>query len=278
MIAFEAARAAILATLEGFATGDPRIEALWLQGSLARGDADAFSDIDAYLAVRDQAFDTAWEGRQALLNQLGGVLAWSNAVVPGMTAVHALMEGGVRLDLFFERASTAPRTPRPVAKALVDKTGLVARFDLSWQASPDEVGRMVQTVIRMTRQGATWPLRVLGRGQWPALARMELDLINAQLAQLIAVRLDPANYYRNANALAMQLPQAERMRLAALTDRALAALAARDAVALKAVHLEVQNALVEEGRAACAALGVDYPIPEASERAVRDLIDRAWPP
>lgn len=34
---------AVLAALEAFAGGDPRIEALWLQGSLAGGGADPFS-------------------------------------------------------------------------------------------------------------------------------------------------------------------------------------------------------------------------------------------
>jgi shikimate kinase len=49
-----------------------------------------------------------------------------------------------------------------------------------------------------------------------------------------------------------------RARLAALTGDALAA-------------------LVEAGRAACAALGVDYPITEVGEREVRAMLDRDWP-
>jgi hypothetical protein len=48
---FEAARAACLDALSAYAQGDERIEALWLQGSLARGGADSFSD-NAYLAIR----------------------------------------------------------------------------------------------------------------------------------------------------------------------------------------------------------------------------------
>src|SRR6185437_7285383 len=50
---FEAAREATLAALVALAGADPRIAALWLQGSLAAGGADPFSDIDAYLAARD---------------------------------------------------------------------------------------------------------------------------------------------------------------------------------------------------------------------------------
>jgi hypothetical protein len=46
---------------------------------------------------------------------------------------------------------------------------------------------------------------------------------------------------------------------------------------LKAVHLKISDALVAEGRAACAAPGVDYSIGAAEEVEVRGLIGRAWP-
>ena len=275
--AFETARDDVLVTLTSLARADPRIEALWLQGSLATGAADPFSDIDAYLAVTDAAFDEVWTERDAWLSRLGGVLASSDATTPGLKGVHALMFGGARLDLFFEKASAAPGMARPVAMPLVDKSGIASRLDLTWQAPVPLVGRIVQTIIRMTRQGATWPLRVLGRAQWPTLAMMELDLINGQVAQLMAVRHDPANFYRNAFSVQLLLTPEEREQLAQLTADALAALSARDAAALKIVHLRVLDALVAEGRGACAALGVDYPVGEAAEREVRELLERAWP-
>jgi len=274
---FETARDDVLAALTTLAQADPRIEALWLQCSLATGRADSFSDIDAYLAVNDVAFDEVWTEREAWLARLGGRLTTSDATTPGLRAVHALMVGGARLDLFFEKASTAPGMARPIAKPLVDKSGIDSRLDLTWQAPVPLIGRFVQTIIRMTRQGATWPLRVLRRGQWPTLAMMELDLINGQIAQLMAVRQDPANFYRNAFSVQLLLTPQEREQLAELTADALAALGARDAAALKLVHLRVLDALVAEGQRACEALGVDYPISEAAEREVRDLLERSWP-
>lgn len=274
---FEIAREATLAALRACADEDPRIEALWLQGSLATGEADPFSDIDAYLAVRDPDYDGVWEDREGVLARVGGALAWSNATTPGLAAVHALMTGGVRLDLFFEKASAAGAAPRPAVRVLVDKGGIAARLRLDWEAPTPVVARIVTTIIRMTRQGATWPLRVLGRGQWSTLAKMELHLINEQIAQLMAVRRDPANFYKNPNALALLLSDEERAELDDLTSGALAALAARDAAALKPLHLRIGDALVREGRACCAALGVAYPIDAANEQAVRDLIERSWP-
>jgi predicted nucleotidyltransferase len=274
---FETARAAILAALTAWSEADPRIEALWLQGSLATGQADPFSDIDAYVAVTDNAFDDVWAERATVLDRLGGALAWSPATTSGLSAVHALMIGGARLDLFFEKASAAPSAPRPIAKPLLDKTDLVARLRLDWQAPAPVVARIIQTIIRMTRQGATWPLRVIGRGQWPTLAMMELDLINAQLAQLMAVRHDTANFYKNSFSLAPLLTAEERELLAQLTADALSALAARDAAALKPVHLRLLDALVAQGKGACQALGVDYPISDEDEAEVRALIERSWP-
>src|SRR5271154_4443739 len=126
---FETAREVAAAALVAWADSDPRIEALWLEGSLATGAADPFSDIDAYLATTEGAFDEVWGEREAVLERLGEVLVWSPATVPGLTAVHALLGGGARLDLFFEKASEAQAKPRPVAKALVDKTALVGRFN-----------------------------------------------------------------------------------------------------------------------------------------------------
>jgi hypothetical protein len=272
----ESARAAILATLQACAAADPRVEALWLQGSLAAGGADPFSDIDAYLAIADADFEAVWAEREALLAALsGGALVAATA--PALMAVHALMAGGVRLDLFFERASAVGEAARPAVKVLVDKTGIAARLKPGWTASPPSVARIVTTIIRMTRQGATWPLRVLGRGQWGTLAKIELHLVNEQLAQLLAVAHDPANFYKNPNALTQLLTDAERAQLDDLTDAALAALTARDAAALKGVQLRIHDALVEAGRAACATLGVAYPIDTASEAAVRELIETNWP-
>ena len=174
---------------------------------------------NAHLAVNDADFESRWSERANLLTRLGGALAWSDATTPGLAAVHALMAGGARLNLFFEKASAVGAAARPAIRMLVDKAGVESALKLGWQAPAPVVARSITTIIRMTRQGATWPLRVLGRGQWPTLAKIELDLINAQLAQLMAVRrdglwtrpveverLDPDDVYDRAGALLRAMP------------------------------------------------------------------------
>ncbi len=129
----------------------------------------------------------------------------------------------------------------------------------------------------MTRQGGAWPVRLLHRGQWSSFAMMELDLINAQIAQLMAVQLDPGLFYTNPFNVPRRLQPEQRAQLDALTDRALDALVRRDPTALRDVHLNVYDALVREGRAACAALNIPYPSTDVGDAAIRAFFVREWP-
>jgi len=255
----------------------PSIRGLWLQGSLACGESDPFSDIDAYLAIDDDAFEAMFSERESFLRRVGPILAWANATTPGLKCVHALLTGGVRLDLFFEPASRVSEQERPTAKVLVDKGDLATALRLGWRAPMDAIGRVVSVIIRMTRQGGTWPLRVIRRGQWSTFAMMELDLINAQVAQLMAVQIDPALFYQNTFSLSRRLRPDQRAELDALTDSILEGVARRDRAALLQTHLQVLDALVREGRAACQSLGIVYPVTDEGDVGLRELLEAAWP-
>jgi predicted nucleotidyltransferase len=270
-------RHAALDALAAFVSRDPRIEGLWLQGSLARDDADPLSDIDAHLSVRDAAFDEVFGGREALLSSIRPIIAWSDGTAPGLRLVHALLDDGVRLDLCFETAARVADQKRPAIRMVVDKGDLAARLNLDWEAPVDVIRRIIEVTVRMTRQGGTWPLRTLRRGQWSTFAMMELDLINGQLAQLMAVQTDPANVYQNPFSLYRRLDGVQQTTLDGLTTDALAALTNRDLSAMLAIHLKVFDALVHEGRKACAALGVAYPVAREGDAKLRRLLQDAWP-
>jgi predicted nucleotidyltransferase len=270
------ARDEVLAKLKAITVGRDELRGLWLQGSLARGDFDPWSDIDAYLAVADDALSAVWNERAAFLEEVGPALAWSDATMPGLKAVHALLRGGVRLDLFFEAASTVGAHARQPFRVLVDK-GEMASLQAGWSPPRTLIGSIIAVIVRMTRQGGTWPLRVLHRGQWSTFAMMELDLINAQIAQLMAVQIDPGLFYQNPFAIHRHLRQEQRDVLDALTAKALTALSARDLDALRLIHLDVFDALVAEGQAACASLGVPYPVSADGEQELRRLLENTWP-
>lgn len=275
--AFIAAREAALTRLRALVEEDTRIVALWLQGSLADGSADPLSDIDAYIAVADEHFDAVYAARQDVLRAIAPPLAWSNATTPGLTAVHALLEGPVKLDLFFERASRISAAKRPAAKVLVDKTGATAALDFSYEPPRALVRLVLDMMIRMQRQGALWPLRLLMRGQFATFAMMELDLVNRELALLMALQVDASLYHANPFSLARHLPRSHQEELETLTTDALAALSSKDLAAAKAVHLRVFDALVREGRAACAIYEIDYPIGVGADAKLRDLLAQHWP-
>ena len=271
-----ARRDAVLARLVELAKADRRIAAVWLQGSLARGNSDPYSDIDAYVAIDEEDIAQMWDGRAELLAKIARPLAWSDATSPGLMAVHALLEGGVKLDLFFETTAQLDQSLRPAVHVLYDAEGCTPRLLTGFDAPTEAIGYIVGIIIRMTRQGATWPLRLLHRGQWSTLAMMELDLVNAQLAQLMALQSDPAHFYMNPFSFYRLLNEHQKAVLDRLTQRALVATTHRDAEALKEVHLDVYDALLREGRAACAALGAPYPLDAADERELRDLLEREW--
>ena len=269
-------REALLDRLIEVVKADPRLHAVWLQGSLARGDHDAYSDVDAYLAVDDAAFDAVWSERAALLARIARPFAWSDATAPGLKAIHALLENGIKLDLFFEPVSKVAEQKRPAVYMLHDCADCAPRLLAGWEPQVGTIAHIVSTIIRMTRQGATWPLRLLHRDQWSTLAMMELDLINGQVAQLMAIRNDPGNFYMTPFSYYRLLTPEQQAEIDRLTHRALFAVTHRDGTALRDVHLEVYDTLIREGRAACATLGAPYPLNDADERDLRALIDKEW--
>lgn len=274
---FEERRARLIEQLTALVREDDRLVALWLQGSLADGSADPLSDVDAYIAVRDDDFEAVYGERLAIVRALGDVLAAMDATAPGLRAVHALLAGPVKLDLFFERVSAVANLTRPAVRLLLDKDGVGGRLRTDWQPPVEATARLIGATILGTRQGAAWPLRLLHRGQWSTFAMTELDLINGQLAQLMLVRADPSLRYRNPFTVYRHLRPEQQAELDSLTDAALIALSAHDLAALRDVHLRVVDALVREGRAACAAMSVPYPMQAEADAAIRDLYVREWP-
>lgn len=106
---------------------DPRVLAAWLVGSLANGDADAFSDVDLRCAVADEAYEDVRETWRALVDRIAPTvsvrplpgLAGGVCVTPGWLrfdlVVHAASDLDVRECLpLFDRAGLLPE-PRPVS-------------------------------------------------------------------------------------------------------------------------------------------------------------------
>lgn len=262
---------AVIARLTQVAHDDERIVAAWLQGSRADGSADDFSDIDLYLAVRDDAY--ASFDKLAFIEQAAPVLV--HAGIGGLNAVVCLLEGPVKLDFFVERASASPELPRPAVLPLVDKTGLAARLKTGWQPDDRAVAAQIDALVRGTFQGASWPVRLLRRGQWMTHAFSELTLIHSMIVPLMLVQRDPRAFARNPMTRERLISDDERRGVDALAGEVLRALAGRSLAAAYDAHLRILDVLSPVARAACAAHGLAYP--DAAEQEARAFYAREWP-
>jgi hypothetical protein len=259
----------VIESLTQAARADPRVTAAWLQGSRADGSADAFSDIDYYVAIEDDAANAF--DKLGFIRQVAEVLVHSELF--GQYGVACLLEGPVKLDFFVERASTADQVPRPAVKLLMEKAPLMLKT--GWEPSRPDVAREVDSIIRATLQGASWPVRLLGRGQWMTHAFSELTLIHNVIVPLMLAQHDARAFHRNPMTRERLLTDEQRTEVDSLTHDVLTALAARSAHASLQAHLRIVDAIGQAGRTACAAFDLEFP--EAAEREARNLYEREWP-
>ena len=85
----------LLTQITDYLASDPRIMAAWLFGSLGRGDADEWSDIDIFVVVTDESLQDVVAQRQQFVTQIGKVLL---AVEAPQNAPH----GGGYLMTFYD--------------------------------------------------------------------------------------------------------------------------------------------------------------------------------
>jgi hypothetical protein len=110
-------RDALLASVGAALRAEQRVVAAWLAGSLGRGDADALSDLDLWVIVRDEAIDAiaadprafvAGAGEPCLVIEApqnappGGAYLFTH--FPGDTGAH-------QVDWYWQAASRAARPP-----------------------------------------------------------------------------------------------------------------------------------------------------------------------
>jgi len=259
----------VIKSLTEAARADQRVLAAWLQGSRADGSADAFSDIDYYVAVEDEDFNSF--DKLEFVSQVAQVLV--HAELFGQYGIACLLEGPVKLDFFVERASTAPQLPRPAVNLLMEKTRVMLKT--GWEPSRQDVARQIDSLIRTTLQGASWPVRLLRRGQWMTHAFSELTLIHSVIVPLMLVQHDARAFHRNAMTRERLLTDEQRAEVDALAHEVLTALTARSPEASLQAHLHIVDLMGQAGRTACAAFDLEFP--EAAEREARRLYEREWP-
>lgn len=166
---------------------DDRVRAVWLHGACARRDADAGSDLDLSIAVRDadgDEFAAGW--RDWLAGITPTVLARPIGAGGGFYALTPTCE---RFDVVIERVSGLPTTWLRRRVVVLDKDGLAALVPPPEDPGPDPeaVAFLVEEVLR---QQANFPA-VLIRADW-LLGVVAVQQIHQYLYELLVEDNKPA--------------------------------------------------------------------------------------
>ncbi|MFJ3104410.1 nucleotidyltransferase domain-containing protein [Streptomyces sp. NPDC086835] len=216
-----------IARLREIARSEERLEGVLLYGSWTLGEADAHSDIEAYLYVDDEYVDD-FDGR-ALLEQLAPLkLAYTNMY--GILAVvfDDLMRGEFHLTPAGPGIDEVPtwegmvHLPRPEAAVLLDRTGRLTRAARRLAAfrPPEPAG----TAQQLTDELTNWTLmlaHVLARGEVARAHALLHSVVAPQQLQLCRLLRDStAHWLTPSRALEQDLPAADRARYTAGTTAA----------------------------------------------------------
>ena len=124
-------------------------------------------------------------------------------------------------------------------------------------------------------QGATWPVRLLARGQINTFLFGEILLVETGIVPLMLLEKDRRALHRNMFTRAKLLTPEHSNECAQLIDRIETAVRNADRSAMRDAHIEIFRQLCRLGRAAFERYGLEFP-PRVEEEMV-DFYKREWP-
>jgi lincosamide nucleotidyltransferase len=216
-----------VARLREIAETDPRLEAVLLYGSWTVGEADAHSDLDAYVFVADEHAED-FDGREFVSRLAPVRLAHTNLFGVLAVVFADLMRGEFHFDPAGEGIGRIGswrgmvHLPRPETAVLTDRTG---RLTQAVRPLVEFVGpEPAATAEHLTAELANWTLmaaHVLARGEavraHAALAQM---IAPPQLKLLRLLRGSTAHWLTPSRALEADLPAADVARHVGTTGTA----------------------------------------------------------
>lgn len=270
---FATRRIALLERIVTLFSSDPRFPAGWLEGSLADGSADSYSDIDLHLYVADDVWDDVWAQRKTIVESSAPVLV--SADIVGAFAVALLMEGPVKLDVFYERRSNFASRRRVAMKRLWGPDDIYRQLKLGEDLGSNEIARALEYTVLGFLQGATWPVRMLARGQLNTFLFSEILLIETAILPLVLLRRDRRTFHRNMFTRAKMLDEPEHREYVRLIAEVTRAVQANDRAALRDIHLEIFREICRLAREAFAIYNLNFP-PRVEQELVT-FYRREWP-
>ena len=228
---------------------DERVRAVWLSGSVARGDADAASDLDFIVTVADEdhrAFSADWQSWLAAITDT--VLAKPLTFAPG--SFYAVTPDWHRLDVVVERASDVRASAFRTRIAVLDRDGLAGCVPPEAPATLPSAEKLTSLAEEFLRLYGLLPV-ILLRRDW--LAGLEgVHALRGVLYEVFAESNGP-HPLTGAKRRSEKLSQEHRRVLAALPSGE----ASRDGVI--DAHLALLGAFRTHVPAICERFGAAWP-------------------
>jgi hypothetical protein len=272
-VPFAVCRGELLERAVAIFSADARFPAGWLEGSLADGSADSYSDIDLHLCVVERAWDEVWNGRRKEIERIAPILA--SLDIMGAFAVGCLMAGPVKLDVFFEREGSIAARPRVAVKRLWGAPEIYQRFTIGDDLGDAAIKHALEFNVLGFLQGATWPVRILARGQINTFLFNEILLVETAIVPLMLLERDRRAFHRNMFTRAKLLPLAQRDECARLVDRIERSVRDNDRAVMRDLHIEIFRKICKLASAAFAHYGLEFP-PRVEYEMV-EFFRREWP-
>lgn len=272
-VPFAVRRRALIDRAVALFSVDRRFAAGWLEGSLADGSADSYSDIDLHLSVDDASWDEVWRERRGIVERLAPILAATE--IMGAFAVGFLMQGPVKLDVFFERRSNLAAPRRIAVKRLWGADEVYDQLKLGDDLGRSEIARALQYSVLGFLQGATWPVRLLARGQVNTFLLGEIMLIETGIVPLMLLERDPRTFHRNMFTRAKMLTASEHREYTRLMDRVMESVREGKRAAMRDVSIEIMREFCALARVAFAQYQLEFPTLVEAEMVA--FFEREWP-
>ena len=254
-------------------SADARFPAGWLEGSLADDSADSYSDIDLHLCVVESAWDEVWNGRRGVIERIAPILA--SLDIMGVFGVGCLIEGPVKLDVFFEREGGVASRPRIAVKRLWGAPEIYQRFKIGDDLGDPAIRHALESSVLGFLQGATWPVRLLARGQIKTFLFCEILLVETGVIPLMLLETDRRAFHRNMFTRAKLLPADQREECSRLIDRIETSVRNGDRIAMRDLHIEIHRKICKLARAAFERYRLEFPSRVEAEMVA--FYQREWP-
>ncbi len=229
---------------------DERVRGLWLSGSLARGAADAGSDLDLVLAIRDDDFEAFAADWPAWLESITPTLI-ARALPKSNVIIYALTTECARLDLVCEPVSRLPTSFSRSRYAVLDRDGLDGQVPAAADRPGPDPDRIAALLEEFWRQQAITPAMVDGRHD------LLVAVVGAQQAHQILYDVFVAANQplppMGVKQWSSRLTDAQRQVLEALPT------AAPDRESIGTAMAAIRAAMCGAGRAAAEAAGATWP-------------------